>query len=94
MRPSSPAFGDGAEAARSAGEAARSAGQAARSTGEDERRPPALPGSLPDGIDPLGLPTPRSQQEALVIALAAVIALLGLCFTVSWIVFNHLQTGG
>jgi len=47
-----------------------------------------------DGVDPLGVPTPRSEREALVIALAAVIALLGLCFTVGYIVFNQVQTGG
>ncbi len=48
----------------------------------------------PDGIDGLGVPTSRSEREAFVITLAAVIALLGLCFTLGWIVFNHLQTGG
>ena len=48
----------------------------------------------PDGIDGLGVPTSQSEREAFVITLAAVIALLGLCFTLGWIVFNHLQTGG
>ncbi|MEJ7744863.1 MAG: hypothetical protein WKF73_21410 [Nocardioidaceae bacterium] len=50
--------------------------------------------SRPDGIDPLGVPTQQTEREVFVVALAAVVALLGLCFTVGWIVFNHLQAGG
>ncbi len=50
--------------------------------------------SWPDGIDPLGVPTSQSEREAFVLALAAVISLLGLCVTLGWIVFNQMQTGG
>ncbi len=50
-------------------------------------------GERPDGIDPRGVPTPQSEREAFVIALAAVVALLGLCFTVGYIVFNQVQVG-
>lgn len=56
--------------------------------------PPDGDPSRPEGIDPVGVPTERSEREAFVMTLAAVIALLGLCFTLGWIVFNQLQTGG
>lgn len=47
----------------------------------------------PDGIDPLGVPSGRGGQQAFVLLLAIVVALLGLTFTLGWVVFHHLTTG-
>lgn len=48
---------------------------------------------LPDGIDPVGVPTESEGREVFVLLLALSVALLGLVFTLGWVVFHHL-TGG
>ncbi|MDP9317619.1 MAG: hypothetical protein M3O94_00815 [Actinomycetota bacterium] len=45
---------------------------------------------LPDGIDPLGVPSEEGGRRAFILLLAVVIALLGLTFTLGWVVFHHL----
>ncbi len=50
------------------------------------------PPDLPDGIDPLGVPRAGGGHQAFVLLLAVVFALLGLAFTVGWVVFHHLTT--
>ena len=45
---------------------------------------------LPDGVDPLGVPRPDGGQQAFVLLLAALFALLGLIVTLGWVVFHHL----
>jgi hypothetical protein len=47
-------------------------------------------GQLPDGVQPLGVPSDRSGHNAFILAAAASVALLALIFTLSWIVFNQL----
>ncbi len=49
---------------------------------------------LPDGIDPLGVPRPGGGHQAFVLLLAVVVALLGLIFTLGWVVFHHLVGSG
>ncbi len=48
---------------------------------------------LPDGIDPRGVPREGGGHEAFVVALALVVALLALCFTLGWIVYHRLVSG-
>jgi hypothetical protein len=48
-------------------------------------------GRLPDGVLPIGVPTERSGHNAFVLAGAATVALLGLIFTLAWVVFNQLS---
>ena len=45
---------------------------------------------LPDGVDPFGVPSERGGRQAFILLLAVVIALLGLTFTLGWVVFHHL----
>ncbi len=45
---------------------------------------------LPDGVDPLGVLRQRSGHNAFVLTGAAVVALLALIFTLSWIVYHQL----
>jgi hypothetical protein len=54
---------------------------------DEERR---LDGRLPDGVQALGVPTERSGHNAFVLSAAAVVALLALIFTLSWVIFNQL----
>jgi len=49
------------------------------------------PPDLPDGIDPLGVPTEAGGRQAFVVLLAVVVALLGLTFTLGWVVYHHLS---
>lgn len=45
---------------------------------------------VPEGVDPIGVPTRRSGQNAFIVTAAAVGALLGLIFTLSWIVYHQI----
>ncbi len=45
----------------------------------------------PDGVDPLGVPTAESARNAFILVAAVTVALLGLIFTLGWIVFHQLQ---
>jgi hypothetical protein len=47
-------------------------------------------GVLPEGVDPLGVPHPRSGHNAFVVTAAMIVALLALIFTLSWIVYHQL----
>jgi hypothetical protein len=47
---------------------------------------------LPDGIDPFGVPREGHARRVFILLLAVVIALLGLTFTLGWVVFHHLTT--
>jgi hypothetical protein len=47
---------------------------------------------LPEGIDPLGVPREGGGRQAFVLLLAVVVALLGLVFTLGWVVYHHLAT--
>lgn len=47
----------------------------------------------PEGIDPLGVPRPGGGHEALILLLAAGAAVLGLIFTLCWVVYHHLIVG-
>jgi hypothetical protein len=58
----------------------------------DRPRGPAGAGDLPDGISPIGVPTERSGRNAFVLSAAAVVALLALIFTLSWVVYHHLDS--
>jgi hypothetical protein len=49
---------------------------------------------LPDGIDPFGVPREAGGRQVFILLLAVVIALLGLIFTLGWVVFHHLATSG
>ena len=51
------------------------------------------PRDLPDGVDPLGVPREGGGREAFVLLLAVVVALLGLTFTLGWVVYHHLTAG-
>jgi hypothetical protein len=46
---------------------------------------------LPEGVDPLGVPGERTGHNAFILASAAVVALLALIFTLSWIVYHQLS---
>jgi len=46
---------------------------------------------LPDGVSPLGVATPLAEHHAFVLTAAAVVALLALIFTLSWIVYHQLE---
>lgn len=52
-------------------------------------RPSPL-GGLPDGIEPLGVPAPGAADDAFLLILAVVVALLALIFTLGWIVYSQL----
>lgn len=45
---------------------------------------------LPDGVDPFGVPRQHGGRQAFILLLAVVIALLGLTFTLSWVVYHHI----
>ena len=49
---------------------------------------------LPDGVDPFGVPRPGAGRRLFILLLAGVVALLGLAFTLGWVVFHHLSTSG
>jgi hypothetical protein len=51
-----------------------------RATGDD----------LPEGVDPLGVLRERTGHNAFILASAAVVALLALIFTLSWVVYHQL----
>jgi len=51
------------------------------------------PPDLPDDIDRTGVPRDGGAQEAFVLLLGALVALLALIVTLGWIVFHHLQGG-
>jgi hypothetical protein len=46
---------------------------------------------LPDGVSPLGVTTPLAEHHAFVLTAAAVVALLALIFTLSWVVYHQLE---
>lgn len=50
-------------------------------------------GDPPDLIDPLGVPGRRSGHDTFVLLLAVTVALLGLIFTLGWIVYHQLVPG-
>jgi hypothetical protein len=52
-----------------------------------------LGNDLPEGIDPVGVPSPRTGDDTFVLLLAVTVALLGLIFTLGWIVYHQLVTG-
>jgi hypothetical protein len=54
---------------------------------DQERR---IEGELPDGVDPLGVPQPSTGYHAFLLTAAAVVALLALIFTLSWVVYHQL----
>ncbi len=54
----------------------------------DDRRP-----DLPDGVDPLGVPSDQGGHDAFIVTLAVVVALLALTFTLGWVVYHRLVTG-
>jgi hypothetical protein len=56
----------------------------------DEQR--GRDGRLPDGVQPLGVPTDRSGHNAFVLSAAATVALLALIFTLAYVVFNQLSS--
>jgi uncharacterized membrane protein len=47
---------------------------------------------LPDGVDPFGVPREGGGHQAFVLLLAVTVALLGLVFTLGWVVFHHLTS--
>jgi hypothetical protein len=49
-------------------------------------------GELPEGVDRLGVPREGDGHDAFVLLLALTIALLGLAFTLGWVVYHHLTT--
>jgi hypothetical protein len=50
---------------------------------------------LPEGLSPLGVPGEGDGHHGFVLALAAVVALLGLIFTLGWVVYHHIaETSG
>ncbi len=50
------------------------------------------PPDVPDGVDPFGVPREGAGRELFIVLLAVVVALLGLAFTLGWVVFHHLAT--
>jgi hypothetical protein len=48
---------------------------------------------LPEDIDPLGVPSRRTGDDTFVLLLAVTVALLGLIFTLGWIVYHQLVPG-
>lgn len=50
------------------------------------------PAELPEGVDPVGVPTDDEGHQVFVLVLALTVALLALAFTVGWVVFHHLTT--
>lgn len=57
---------------------------------EPPRKPPT---DLPDGVDPQGVLPERGGRDAFVLGLAITVALLGLIFTLGWIVYHQLVGG-
>ncbi len=53
--------------------------------------PREVGGDVPDGVDPAGVPTSRSEHQAFVLTAAILVALLALIFTLSWIVYHQLN---
>ena len=49
-------------------------------------------GRLPDGVQPVGVPTERSGHNAFVLSAAATVALLALIFSLAYVVFNQLSS--
>lgn len=47
---------------------------------------------LPEGIEPTGVPGPDADHNSFVLALAALVAVLALCFTVGWIAYHQLTS--
>ena len=45
---------------------------------------------LPPGVNPLGVPREGAGRDAFVMTLALVVALLGLIFTLSYVVYHRL----
>jgi hypothetical protein len=54
--------------------------------------PPPAPrrDDLPAGVNPLGVPREGAGRDAFVMTLAVVVALLGLIFTLSYIVYHRI----
>ncbi|MGH3472570.1 MAG: hypothetical protein ACRDPG_11080 [Nocardioidaceae bacterium] len=50
--------------------------------------------SLPDGVDPLGVPQPDRTRHTFVVVMAVVVALLALIFTLGWVVYDTLARSG
>jgi hypothetical protein len=50
---------------------------------------PSYHADLPDGVDPLGVPTDDADYRSFVIALAVMAICLVLCTTVGWIAYHH-----
>jgi hypothetical protein len=44
----------------------------------------------PEGIDPYGVPREGEGRQTFTLLLAVVVALLGMCFTLGWVVLHHL----
>jgi hypothetical protein len=57
---------------------------------ERARREPPRRDDVPPGIDPYGVPREGAGRDAFVMALAICIALLGLAFTLGYVVFHNL----
>ncbi len=49
---------------------------------------------IPDGVDPLGVQSDDGGHDAFIVTLAVVVALLALSFTLGWIVYHQLASGG
>lgn len=54
--------------------------------------PPHAEAGLPDGVDPNGVLPERGGHDAFILSLAITVALLGLIFTLGWIVYHQLVT--
>lgn len=48
----------------------------------------------PDGVDPFGLPRAGGGHDVFILLLAVSVAVLGLIFTLGWVVYHHLTAGG
>lgn len=60
-------------------------------TSPDPHQPGQQPRpDVPEGVDPLGVPRDGDGRDAFVMAAAVVVALLGLAFTLGWIVYHQL----
>lgn len=56
--------------------------------------PPDEPrAGVPDGVDPRGVLPQRGARDAFILGLAITVALLGLIFTLGWVVYHQLVSG-
>jgi hypothetical protein len=49
---------------------------------------------MPEDVHRIGVPSARTGYNAFVLSAAAVVALLALIFTLSWVVYHQLQSAG